>query len=139
MNTVTSKFSLALLLSCFISIATFAQSEGKIVQLKPINATGEVISVFEGADNLVLVKITKADTAKANFEINENEILCTFQFGTEPTSGDPKLPGVKAGKKIRMELVGNRDRTGTQWNYRVFRYWEVKENPSSPKDEKPQK
>ncbi|AEV34288.1 hypothetical protein Oweho_3337 [Owenweeksia hongkongensis DSM 17368] len=137
MTHVTSKLFISLLWTCLISVSAFAQSEGKVVQLKPINATGEVISVFEGADNIVLLKVTKADTAKANFEINEIEILCSFQFGTKPTNGDPKLPGVKAGDKIRMELTG--DRVGNQWNYRVFRYWEIKENSSSPKGEKPQK
>ncbi|WP_417602188.1 hypothetical protein [Owenweeksia hongkongensis] len=139
MTGTAQKVFFTLLTICSLSVSIFAQSEGKVVQLKPINATGEVISVFEGNDNIVLVKVTKADTAKANFEINENEILCTFQFGTKPIDGDPKLPGVKAGDNIRMELTGNRDRVGNQWNYRVFRYWEIKENSSSPKGEKPQK
>ncbi|WP_417608051.1 hypothetical protein [Owenweeksia hongkongensis] len=137
MTGTAQKVFFTLLTICSLSVSIFAQSEGKVVQLKPINAIGEIISVFEGNDNIVLVKVTKADTAKANFEINENEILCTFQFGTKPTDGDPKLPGVKAGDKIRMELAG--DRVGNQWNYRVFRYWEIKENSSSPKGEKPQK
>ncbi|WP_417588659.1 hypothetical protein [Owenweeksia hongkongensis] len=137
MTGTAQKIFFTLLTVCLLSISTFAQSKGKFVQLKPINATGEVISVFEGNDNIVLVKVTKADTANADFEINGNEILCSFQFGTKPTNGDPKLPGVKAGDKIRMELTG--DRVGNQWNYRVFRYWEIRENSSSPKGEKSQK
>lgn len=86
-----------------------------------------------------MVKITQADTAKADFQITDSEVLCTFEFGTQPTTVDPKLPGVKAGDKILMEFAATRDRESDPWSYRVFRYWPIKEISSSPKDEKSQK
>lgn len=133
------KLFFTFLTACLISFSTFAQDEGKLVRLNPINATGEVISVFEGANNIALIKITKADTAIADFEIIESEVVCTFEFGTKPSNGDPKLPGIKAGDVIRMEFIGTRDVESAPWNYRVFRYWAVKESPSSPKGEQFQK
>ena len=129
----------SIIITCLLSFSAFGQQEGKYVQLKPINAIGEVISVFEGANNIALVKITKADTANADFEITESEVVCTFEFGTKPSNGDPKLPGIQAGDKIRMEFIATRDEASAPWNYRVFRYWEIKESPSSPKGEKSQK
>ena len=133
------KLFFTFLTACLISFSTFAQDQGKFVQLKPINAVGEVISVFEGTGNIALVKITKADTANADFKIIKNEVVCTFQFGTKPTNGDPKLPGIKAGDIIRMEFIGTRDKDNAAWDYQVFRYWKVKESPSSPKGEQSQK
>ncbi len=139
MTHTTQKLFFILLSICLISTYAFAQSKGELVQLKPISATGEVISVFEGMDNIVLMKISKADTANANFEIISNEVVCTFEFGSKPTNEDPKLPGVKAGDTIKMEFIGTQNRTGDPWNYRVFRYWKITESPSSPKGEKSQK
>jgi len=139
MTYTAQKLFFTLFSTCLISLSALAQGKGKFVQINPVSATGEVISVFEGVDKIALVKITKADTAHADFEITENEVVCTFEFGTKPTTGDPKLPGIKAGDKIRMEFVGTRDTESAPWNYRVFRYWEIKENPSSPKDGQSQK
>lgn len=127
-----------LILSC-VTLISFGQNQGRLKQINPIKAEGEVIGTLEGMDNIAILKITKADTAHAEFSIDNTEILCTFEFGTKPTTGDPKLEGVSKGDKVRVELYGSRQHEHEPWDYQVFRYWLIKENPSTVKGEKPQK
>lgn len=127
------------LFSVLLSATIFGQSKGHFQEIKTISAKGEVIGTLEGIDNIAVISITSADTANADFSIDNQEILCTFQFGTKPTEGDPKLPGIKKGDVIRMELSGSRKYASEPWDYVVFRYWMVKGSPSSAKGEKPQK
>ena len=104
-----------------------------------MEARGVVIGTLEGMDDIAILQISSADTAKADFDIENKEILCTFKFGTGPTTGDPKLPGVQKNDTIKMELWGRRKHSHEPWDYQVFRYWIVKEKPSSEAGEKPQK
>lgn len=127
------------LFSAVLSITAFAQNKGHFQEIKTISAKGEVIGTLEGIDNIAIIKITSADTANADFSIDNQEILCTFQFGTKPTEGNPKLEGIKKGDNIRMELSGSRKHNSEPWDYVVFRYWQIKGNPSSAKDGKSQK
>lgn len=124
--------------SC-IAFISFGQNQGKLEPIKPIKAEGEVIGTLEGMDNIAILKISKADTANAEFSIDNTEILCTFEFGTKPTNGDPKLEGIKKGDKVRVELYGSRQHEHEPWDYQVFRYWLIKETPSAAKGAKPQK
>ena len=125
--------------SMSIILFSTAQDKGYFKEIKPIEAKGEVIGTLEGMDNIAIVQITKADTANADFKIDNQEILCTFQWGTKPRENDPKLKGVKKGDIIRMELSGSRSNEHSPWDYVVFRYWVIKEGPSSAEDAKPQK
>lgn len=94
----------------------------KVTRIDPIEVTARVVGLLEGNSNLGVLYITKVDSTNTIRLRPSTEILASFHFGTQPTKGDPKLPGTKSGDMITAEVAGKFDAASGQMEYTVLRY-----------------
>lgn len=101
--------------------------------IQPIWVEARVLGILENHDGLGVIQITRVDSANEFNLTVKSELLTEFVFGTESSDGDPKIPGVKSGDSIRAEIHGKFNPSSGQWDYRIFRYGQVRK-PESGKE-----
>lgn len=131
---------IALLFVIFLGVHfVSAQKKPDVILIKPVRAKVEVIGVLEGNNHLAVLRIMEVDSNAYLLEKN-SEVLASFYFTTKPTSGEPKLPGLKNGDIAFVKISGSQDNSSGQMDYTVFEYELLtKETPSSPEVPKSQK
>lgn len=119
------KRKILITLILFVSLCT-----GKLIaqtpklearQIKPIQVKAEVIALLENTNNLAVLRILEVDSNHYMLR-KDDEVLTTFMFSTGPTDGDPRLPGVKKGSIIQVEMAGENNEATGQIDYTAFRY-----------------
>lgn len=112
---------------CCLSFQSHAQpGSQEAAVIKPIWIKAEVIGILEQHDKLAVLQVSRVDSANEFNLATKSEILVEFVFGTSPSDGEPKIPGVKAGDTIRAEIHGKFNPGSGQWDYRVFRYAQLR-------------
>jgi hypothetical protein len=132
LNNTTGLSILLFLLILGFSKGLMAQSNSdNAYTVKPIWVEAKVLGILEQHDRLAVLQISRVDSSN-EFHLSESsEILTEFVFGTKASDGDPKVPGVISGDNIRAEIHGKFNPSSGQWDYRVFRYFQIKQNGAS--------
>lgn len=129
MITSSLRLLLFLVLNFGFAISGFSQDKTARV-IEPIWIQAQVVGTLEGHHSLAVIQVTDVDSNNTiNLEL-QSEVLAEFVFGTKPRDGEPKLPGLKAGDLIRVEVDGVFNPSSGQWDYRAFRYRLLKTDQS---------
>ena len=104
-----------------------AQTEGAAsFTIKPIWIEARVLGLLEDHGRLAVIQVKQVASINEFNLAAKSEVLTEFIFGAEASDGDPKIPGVKSGDAIRAEIHGKFNPTSGQWEYRIFRYSQLK-------------
>lgn len=120
--------------------ASAQNSKARVVKIETVKITAKVVGILEGHKSLAVLQVLEADSGNAYDLEPAEEVLTEFYFGTAPTDGDPKLPGLSGGEVIVARIAGKPNPDTGQYDYRVFEYWlQPKGSSSSRGDTSPQK
>ena len=137
-----SVFHILALGAVILSATTLnAQQDQRLLQrIETIPVKAKVIGVLQGYKSLAVLQVVDIDSGNTYNLQPQDEILVEFFFGTERTSGEPVLEGVKAGDLISAQISGKHNPGTGQYDYRLFKYVVYPtEKTSSQKAQPPQK
>ncbi len=124
---------------CLFGSAALSAQKTKKVGIKTINVQATVIGLLEYTNDMAVLQVQAVDTTKSPSLRVNTEFLCTFKFSTKGFA-DPKLPSLKEGDVIKVEIYEKENTRSSQYDYQAFRYWVLPTKtisvPANPKSQK---